>query len=274
MFTDPGCPFGYAAQREVARLLWHYGDDIDLVARMIVLSEESRSYEEAGLAPEMIAANTVRLAEESGLPMSLEPKPYLAATADACRAFIGAERDEPERAGALMRALRRRAFACNEPLDRRETLDAAAADAGVSADRIDRWLADDGVERRLREDMRLTRDPAPEALAMRHRLSPAGEGLRYSTASAIFAGPGGEIVAAGAQPFAVWEIAMANVAPDVVRREEAASVEEVLGWAPYPLATAEVAALRGIEREEARRELLGAGAEFDAWAGDGFWSAG
>ena len=80
-------------------------------------------------------------------------------------------------------------------------------------------------------------------------------------------------MAAGFQPFAVYEVAMASVAPDVERREAPQSVAEVLAWAPFPLATAEVAELCGIDLDQARGELEQAGATFTPSANDGYWAA-
>lgn len=77
----------------------------------------------------------------------------------------------------------------------------------------------------------------------------------------------------GFQPFAVYEVAVANVAPDIERRPAPERVEDVLSWAPYPLASAEVAELRGIAIDEARDELQRAGAELAPAAADGYWSA-
>jgi hypothetical protein len=78
----------------------------------------------------------------------------------------------------------------------------------------------------------------------------------------------------GFQPFAVYEVAVANVAPALERRPPPGAVEEVLSWAPYPLATAEVAELRGIGLDQARDELQKLGAELTPAAGDGYWSRG
>ena len=57
IYTDPGCPFGFNAQRQEAQLAWHYGDGVDVARRMIVLSERSASFEELGLSREMIAGS-------------------------------------------------------------------------------------------------------------------------------------------------------------------------------------------------------------------------
>jgi hypothetical protein len=61
IYTDPGCPFGFNAQRQETQLLWHYGDGIEVTRRMIVLTETSASFEERGLSREMVAGNTKRL---------------------------------------------------------------------------------------------------------------------------------------------------------------------------------------------------------------------
>jgi hypothetical protein len=78
----------------------------------------------------------------------------------------------------------------------------------------------------------------------------------------------------GFQPFAVYEVAVANVAPDLERRPPPETVDQVLSWAPYPLATAEVAELRSIDVERAREELQRASAKLAAAADDGYWSSG
>jgi hypothetical protein len=67
-------------------------------------------------------------------------------------------------------------------------------------------------------------------------------------------------------------VAIANVAPDLERRPPPQTVDEILSWAPYPLATAEVAELRGIGLEDARTELQQSGARLTPAGGDGYWS--
>lgn len=273
IYTDPGCPFGFNAQRQELQLLWHYGDGIEISRRMIVLSETSSSFEERGLDPAMLVRNAVRLRELYGMPMRTEPSSRLPATIDACRAYVGARLHDPARASALLRALRRRAFSDGQPLDELATIHGAAQDAGIAPETIDAWLTDEAVNTAVHDDMAAVRAPLPEALALRHRLS-GGEGsLRYSTASALFENGDRRVVMAGFQPFAVYEVAMANVAPELERRPAPETAEEVLTWAPYALATAEVAELRGIGLAEARTELEGTGARFDAVAGDGYWSS-
>lgn len=272
IYTDPGCPFGFNAQRQEAQLLWHYGPGLDITRRMIVLTEKSSSFEELELSRDMVAGNAKRLRSAYGMPMLTEPPDRVAATIQACRAYVGARIHDPAHADSLLRTLRRHAFSNGEPLDDLDTIHAAGADAGLASDTLDAWLADQRVEIELREDMAATRSPLPEALALAHRLSRSNGGLRYSTASAVFERGDRRVVMAGFQPFAVYEVAVANVAPELERRPSPQTVAEVLSWAPYPLATAEVAELRGIGLDQARDELQQVGASFAPVAGDGYWS--
>ena len=152
IYTDPGCPFGFNAQRQELQLAWHYGAGLAITRKMIVLNEKSAPFEERGLSREMIAASVKRLRSTYGMPMVTEAPDRLAATVDACRAYVGARIHDPPRAGLLLR-------------------------------------------------------------------------------------------------------------------------NEVLSWAPYPLATAEIAELRGTSLDQARDELREAGAKLSEVAGDGYWSS-
>jgi predicted DsbA family dithiol-disulfide isomerase len=273
IFTDPGCPFGFNAQRQEAQLVWHYGHGLDITRRMIVLTEQSSTYEERGLSRDMIARNAERLRSTYGMPMRTEPADRMSATIDACRAYVGARQGDPSRADLLLRALRRRAFSEGRRLDDLDTIYDAGSEVGIGRDALQTWMGDEQVEAALRADMAATRAPVPEALALSHRLSKSDGGWRYSTGSAVFERGERRVVMPGFQPFAVYEVAVANVAPDLERRPPPESIEDVLSWASYPLATAEVAELLGVGVEEARERLEGAGAELEPAAGDGYWSA-
>ena len=253
--------------------MWHYGQAAELVWRMIGLVKTSSSFEERGLTPELVGRTRQRLAGLYGMPMGLQPLTRVAATIDACRAYVGARTHAPDRALALLRGLYRRAHSDQDPLDDLETIGIAAADAGLPAGSVEAWLADDEVETALRADMAASRDPLPEALALPHKLVKEEGGLRYASASAVFEHEDRRLVVSGFQPFAVYEVAVANVAPHIERRDAPEAVDEVLAWAPYALATAEVAELRGVDIENARGELNRTGARFTPSATDGYWAA-
>jgi predicted DsbA family dithiol-disulfide isomerase len=272
VYTDPGCPFGFNAQRQDLQLQWHYGHAAEVDRRMIVLRDRPSSYAESGLTRDLMERSIAGLAERYGMPMTLRVQDHVNATIDACRAYIGARLHDPAKAALLLRALRRRAFTDGQALDDAATLHGAAGDVGIAAEAVDAWLGETAVEQRLRADMAATRAPLPEALALPHKLSKSDGAYRYSTASAVFEHDGRRVVAPGFQPFAVHEVAIASLAPEIERRPAPESAGEVLAWADYPHATAEIAELRGVPIAGARAELEAAGARFEPAAGDGFWS--
>jgi hypothetical protein len=69
----------------------------------------------------------------------------------------------------------------------------------------------------------------------------------------------------------VYEAAVANLARELERRGHADSVEELLAWAGEPLATAEVAGIMGIDRDDARTELARIAHEQPVGP-DGWWT--
>jgi hypothetical protein len=266
VYTDPGCPFGFNAQRQDLQLLWHYGDAIDVNRRMIVLLEETVTYEERGLPIGVIADAMARLLDEYGMPMLATPAPRMSATIDGCRAFLG-EFNDPDHAVGLCGAAhtgvlaatrsmsprhpRRRPWSLSSP--RRSTHGSPTTTSQPRLPRI--W------RRRAR-----ARGAGPRA-----RLAgPAGRSA--FTASAIDERDGHAVAAAGFQPFAVHEVAMANVAPDVELAR--ASIPSAILPGRRPAATAEIAAIRDVPIDKARAELEESGASFSPAAGDGYCRGG
>ena len=59
----------------------------------------------------------------------------------------------------------------------------------------------------------------------------------------------------GFRPVEAYEAAIANLAPELTRREDPRTPAEVLEWAGVPLATVEVAAVMDREPADVRGEL-------------------
>ncbi len=112
---------------------------------------------------------------------------------------------------------------------------------------------------------------APAALALDHKLGGPPDERRYTCPSLELHANGTVFALPGFQPPESYEVVVANLAPDLERRPDPASVEEVLAWAGMPLATAEVAGVRNCELAEVRAELSRT-AVFDPVGGDGYWS--
>jgi predicted DsbA family dithiol-disulfide isomerase len=271
LFTDPSCPWAYSAEPVRQRLRWLFGDQLDLRPRMIVLSEDTSAMEARGFTPERLAAGFAQIQAAHGMPIAVAPRPRLAPSVHACRAVVAARLHAPEAEEALLRRLRI-ATMSGALLDEPAVIARAATEAGLDADALAGWIEDPAVEAAMREDMRAARSPGPAALALDHKLAPADGGRRYTAPSYVFrAEDGGVLEAPGFQPAAVHEALVANLAPGLERRAEPADVEEVLAWAGEPLATAEVAALLGTDRDDARARLAGV-AEPTPVGADAFWS--
>jgi predicted DsbA family dithiol-disulfide isomerase len=275
-YTDAACPWAWSAEPMKLRLRWLYGDQLTWVLRMIGLTSDREEYGRRGYTPEQMAQGYAMFAERYGMPLETAPRPRLGATVPACRAVVAARLHAPEHEEALLRRLRVRAMTtATGVLDEPETIAAAAREAGLDPAELERWVADPDVERQLAEDMALTRDPAPPAIAMKHKLAQTPQGgWRYTAPSLVFTREDGAALdTPGFQPSLAYENAVANLAPELERRDEPASVEELLAWAPFPLATREVAEVMGIASLiDARHALVDSGAAELRAGTDAFWA--
>ena len=272
-YTDPGCPFAWSAEPARRRLQWLYGDQLQWRLRMVGLTERPEDYIDKGFTPERQSTAFERLAEAHGMPMDTSLRPRMAATMPACRAVVAVRRHAPEQEAAMLRALRVLHFS-GELLDDPGTLATAAQRAGLDPADLENWLAEPETEALLAEDLGQARTPTPAALALSHKLAPSGDdGHRYTCPSYELerASDGASLSAPGFQPTLAYEVAIANLAPELTRRDDPENVAEVLEWAGEPLATAEIAAVCGIDLDEAR-EQLGRVANEQHIGSDGLWA--
>lgn len=271
-YTDPACPFAFSAEPHRLRLHWLFGDQLSWDVRLVVLSSERD--QNPGFNAQMAAKGAGMLHDRFGMPMVEDAKEAVAASEPACRAVVAARLHAPDKAWALLRALRHRAFRDTTMLDDPALIAGAAADAGVDADELAQWVAGEDVEAALQEDMRLARTPTPAALAMKGKLAQWEGGWRYTCPSYEMVPDGAAVQfsAPGMQSSLTYETGLANLAPELERREEPSDVLEVLRWAGYPLASQEVAEVCGISREDARTQLAESGAVEETVGRDGFWT--
>lgn len=264
LFTDPACPFAFSAEPVRRRLRWHYGEQLRWHTRMIVLTLESGEAEK-------LAEGASGLQRRHGMPIDPAPYPRPASSEPACRAVVAARTHAPHAADALLRRLRVRTMA-GGLLDDPRLIEAAAIDAGLDPVELARWTAGADVEHELQADIKAARSPSPEARALDHRLGGPADQRRYTAPSyEITAGERGRSAAVpGFNPFEAYEVAIASLAPELVRRPSPATVEELLRWAREPLATAEVAAVAELDPARARTELGRTARPIPAGA-DSYW---
>jgi predicted DsbA family dithiol-disulfide isomerase len=275
-FTDPGCPFAFTAERQRLRLHWLYGDQLEWSTHMVVLHETPPDH----LTPELIAKGRRSLHERYGMPLAWTPPPRNAPTVHACRAVVAARLRSEDTCGPLLRRLRVLCFS-GLALDDPDVIARAAAEAGLDPDELSRWTAEDEVEHALREDMRAARSPSPAARAQDYKLGGPAEERRYTCPSYELertAPPHANwpttnrMDLPGFRPVEAYEATIANLAPELDRREDPEGVGEVLDWAGMPLATAEVAAVCDRPMPDVREELAKVAA-FVPVGGDGYWRA-
>ena len=261
-FTDPACPFAFSAEPTRLRLRWHYGDQLVWRTTMIVLTLEPGE-------AERLAQGAPGLQRRYGMPINPAPYPRPASSEPACRAVVAARLHAPEVEEALLRRLRVRTMA-GGLIDDPALLAAAAEDVGLDPDRLAEWCEGDDVEQALKADIDAAREPSRAARALDHKLGGPRAHRRYTAPSyEIASGPAGHVATVpGFNPVEVYETAFANLAPELVRRQRPKTVDELLAWAGEPLATAEVAAVTGLDPVDARAALsrvarpCAAGADF------------
>jgi hypothetical protein len=134
-------------------------------------------------------------------------------------------------------------------------------------------MAEDETERVLREDLGRAREPMPAARALDHKLANWSGGRRYTCPSYEIErlADGVKISVPGFQPFAAYDVVLANLLPDLERRDPPDDAREVLRWAGTPLASQEVATVMDISRPDAR-EALGRIATERHVGAEGFWT--
>ena len=273
-FTDPACPWAFSAEPQRWRLRWLFGDEIEWRPRMVVLSEASEDNETKDFTSADLSAGFRSLQRKFGMPIDSRERGRVPASLPACRAVVATRLHAPEREPALLRRLRV-LYMGGGLLDDESLIRQAGEQAGIDAGDLMRWSAEPEVEQALREDMDAARHPSPAALALDHKLAGWGEdgARRYTCPSYEIerSADGARLDAPGFQPLESYEAAIANLAPELERRPDPETVEEVLAWADEPLATAEVAVLCGFSHTRAREELSRV-ADEQPVGPDGYWT--
>lgn len=271
-FTDPGCPWAWSAEPFRRRLDWLYGDRLEWRLGLVGLSETAAENEERGLTPERYSESLKRIARDHGMPIDTALRPRVPGTVPACRAVAAARRHAPARARYLLRRLRALNFAGNL-LDEPAAIDRAARESGIDPERLREWTRDSEVEAELRADMAHARRPMAAARVLDHKLANWSGGRRYTCPSYEIKrlDDGVTISVPGFQPWAAYDVILANLVPGLDRCPPAPEVVAVLEWARVPLASQEVATVCDISRAEAR-EALGRVADEEHVGADGFWT--
>lgn len=240
---------------------------------MVVLADTPADQEAKGFTPEKLAETSKNVARLHGMPIDTRLRDYVAGSRKACRAVVAArERGEPHHGRALLRNLRVANFSGRQ-IDEREVIDGAAEQAGIDPEWLRAAESEDGVEEALEADYAAARQPHPAAIVLDDKLANWSGGRRYSCPSYEITRLEDDvtITVPGFQPFAVYDTILANLVPNLERRDPPSSVIEVLEWSAVPMSSKEVAVLMDVELDDAREELSRV-ASLKPVGADGFWT--
>jgi predicted DsbA family dithiol-disulfide isomerase len=187
-YTDPACPWSWAAEPTLRRLIWEFEGELSFVW---VMGGLTRSYEDADLLD--VVGQWLVDAAEGGMPS--DPRIWLenplASTYPACQAVKAATEQGPEAAYRYLRTLREGIMFERRKLDHADALIDAAGRAGIDRPRFEVDLRSHAITEAFGADLEEVRDPPEEARDADavHRNSKGRE--RISFPSALFVGEDG-----------------------------------------------------------------------------------
>jgi predicted DsbA family dithiol-disulfide isomerase len=208
-YTDPACPWSWAGEPALRRLMWEFEDGLEFVW---VMGGLARSYERANLLE--VVSQWLVDAAEGGMPN--DPRIWtqnpLDSTYPACQAAKAAAEQGPQAAYRYLRTLREGIMFERRKLDHADSLIDAAGRAGIDRQRFEVDLRSHAITEAFGADLDEVRDPPPEAREAEaiHRSSKGRE--RISFPSALFIAEDGS-----------HQGAWGNDAVDVERMREAAA---------------------------------------------------
>jgi 2-hydroxychromene-2-carboxylate isomerase len=267
-FTDPGCPWAYSAWPAHTTLKWRYGEQLRWTTVMIGLTEDAAQYAARGYTPTRSATGYRRF-RRFGMPFQITPKARLSATSPACRAIVATRLAAPGLEDAALRALQFAQFTTTGTLDDPDTLRSALAQVdGLDAEAIVGQIDDPEVVDAYEADRARARTAAGSPTEFQWRAANTDGAVRYTAPSLVFEASGGRrLEAGGFQPLEAYDVVIANLDPTLDRRPPPDDPVDVLRAFPYPLTTAEVAAVMAEHLAEPDR--VGVEAALIAATGEG-----
>jgi predicted DsbA family dithiol-disulfide isomerase len=243
-FTDPGCPWAYSANPDLAVLRWRYGSGLRWRLVTIGLTEEREQYLRRGYTPER-AVKGQRNFARFGMPFSHEVKPGVAATQRMCRAIVATRLQDPEREREVFRNLAFGQFTTPLLMDEDASiLERLGHVDGLDAEAIVAALDSDAVSEAYEADRAQARTAEGGATHFQGKHASTDGPVRYTAPSLLFRSEDGRTLEAGGfQSIQVYDVCVANLDRSLERRAPAEDPLEALQAFPYPLVTAEVVAI-------------------------------
>ena len=283
LHTDPGCPWAYSALPALRVLEWRYGDALRWRLVLIGLAESGDQYVARGYTTADRALGWTMFRDRFGMPFAPSPKARVAGTARGCRAVVAARLASPGSEWAVLRALQLANFTSPLLLDDDDQLRGVLEGVpGVDAAAVVARLDDPEVTEAYERDRAEARTAAGSPTELQGKTATTDGPVRYTAPSVIFERDGRRLEAGGWQTIEAYDVVVANLAPDIDRRDAPDGVAPLLARFPEGLTTQEVAALlvRGndapdrVEAELAMLRLVAEGAATRTPLGDdALWTA-
>jgi hypothetical protein len=217
-----------------------------------------------------------------GMPLLMEPRARVAATARACRTIVATRLLYPGREEDVLRALQLAWFTTTLLLDQDEDIAQALSRLdGLDVPALIAAIDDQDTVAAYEQDKEQTRSAEGGPTDFQGKARQTDGPVRYSAPSLIFHGPGEQrLEAGGFQSIEAYDVLIANLDPKLERHPPPEEPIEALRYFPGGLVTQEVAAILAQnnqlpDRDAAERaliELTGAGAVHrNALADDALW---
>jgi len=182
-YTDPACPWSWAAEPALRRLMWEFEEELEFVW---VMGGLARSYERANLLE--VVSQWLEDADAGGMPCDprIWTKNPLDSTYPACQAVKAAAQQGRDAEYRYLRTLREGIMCELRKLDDPESLIDVAGRAGIDRQRFEADLHSAAIKEAFDADLEEVRDPPQEARDADaiHRSSKGLE--RISFPSALF----------------------------------------------------------------------------------------
>lgn len=245
LYTDPGCPWAYSANPDLAALHWRYGDALRWRLVMIGLAEDNARYTKLGYTPVRMVQGWVDFRRRFGMPFGATPRARVPATGRACRAVVATRLLAPELEWAAVRALQFGWFCSDLLLDEDEAIARALATVeGLDPAEIVAALDDPETEEAYQRDRAEARTAEGSPTEAQGKAAASDGPVRYTAPSAVFLAPDGRrLEAGGFQSLEAYDVCLANLDPGLPRTPPPEDPYDALAAFPHGLTTQEVAAI-------------------------------
>ena len=246
LHTDPGCPWAYSQNPDIAVLRRRYGDALRWRIVTIGLSEDTERYKRLGFTPARATQGWLtHFRPRFGMPFSATPRERPIATGRACRAIVATRLLQPQLEWAALRTLQFGWFCSDALLDDDDALRTAlSAVPGLDARAVVDALDDEETEAAYQRDRAEARTAAGTPTEAQGKTASSDGPVRYTAPSVIFtADDGRSLEAGGFQTIESYDVCVANLDPALPRTPPADDPVDALAPFAHGLTTQEVAAI-------------------------------